>query len=212
VDDDSVLRPYARRVTALRWDRLFADLEAQAQGAEQAERAAEVETLTRDEVGRLSVYDRLRAAAGAPLQLTFLGGHAVRGTVLRVGVDWLLLDAGAGREVIGASAQLRGVRGLGRVSAVPNSAGAVESRLGLRHVLRGVARDRSAVRVHLAGGNGGDPGSDVPWTSVDATIDRVGADFVEVATHSAAEVRRRGDVREVELIPLTAVVAVSRSA
>ena len=38
--------------------------------------------------------------------------------------------------------------------------------------------------------------------TVDATIDRVGADFVEVATHAAGEVRRRDEVREVELIPL----------
>jgi hypothetical protein len=199
-------------VTALRWDRLFADLEAQAQMIEQAERAAQVETRTREEVGRLSVYDRLRAAVGTPLQLTFLGGHAVRGTVLRVGVGWVLLDAGAGREVIAVSAQLRGIRGLARVSAVPGSASIVDSRLGLRHVLRGIARDRSPVRLHLAGGSGGDPGGDVPWTSVDATIDRVGADFIEVATHSAAEVRRRAEVREVELIPLTALVALSRSA
>lgn len=191
----------------MRWDGLFADLEAQAEALTQAERAAEVETRTRDEVGRLTVHDRLRAAVGSPLQLAFLGGHLVRGTLTRVGVQWLLVDVGGGREVVGVNAQLRSVRGLGRVSAVPGSAGLVESRLGLRQVLRGIARDRSPLRLHLAGGT--DAGA--PWTSVDATLDRVGADFVEVATHPAGEVRRRTDVREIELIPLTALVALSRS-
>jgi hypothetical protein len=194
----------------MRWDGLFADLEAQADALAQAERAAEVEIRTRDEIGRLTVHDRLRTAVGTPLQLTFLGGHAVRGTLVRAGREWVLLDVGAGQEVVGVSAQLRGIRGLARLSAVPGSVGVVESRLGLRHVLRGIARDRSPLRLHLAGGSGGHAGG-TPWTSVDATIDRVGADFVEVATHPAGEVRRRGEVRDVELVPLSALVALSRS-
>jgi hypothetical protein len=65
--------------------------------------------------------------------------------------------------------------------------------------LRGVARDRSPVRLHLRDGG-----------TVEATIDRVGADFVEAATHAPGEPRRRPDVREVELVPLAAVVAVRR--
>ncbi|WP_375490719.1 hypothetical protein [uncultured Jatrophihabitans sp.] len=187
----------------MRWDGLFADLEAQAQALALAERAAEVETRTRDEIGQLAVYDRLRAAVDTELQLAFAGGLAVRGTLTRVGVDWLLLDSGQGREVVGVNAALQRVRGLGRASGVPGSAGVVESRLGLGHVLRGLARDRSPLRLHLIGDGA---------SSVDATIDRVGADFVEVATHPAGEVRRRGDVRDVELVPLAALAALSRRA
>ena len=48
-------------------------------------------------------------------------------------------------------------------------------------------------------------------TTLDATIDRVGADFVEVAEHAAGEPRRRTEVRDVELVPLAAIVAVRRS-
>jgi hypothetical protein len=92
------------------------------------------------------------------------------------------------------------VRGLRRSSAAPGSAGLVESRVGVRHLLRAIARDRSAVRVHVADGS-----------TMDATIDRVGADFVEVATHLPGEPRRRADVRDVVTLPLTAVVAVRRS-
>src|SRR5207237_41009 len=140
--------------------------EAQAAALEWAERAAEVDERARGEVGALGLVDRARAAIDSPLRLRVAGGLAVSGRLTRVGPDWLLFDEGDGREAVVASGQVVTVRGLGRYSAVPGSAGIVESRLGLRHVLRGIARDRSAVRVHLVDGS-----------IVDATIDRVGADF-----------------------------------
>jgi hypothetical protein len=188
----------------MRWDGLFADLEAQAAALEHAERAAEVDTHTRGEVGRLQVRDRLRAAVDTPLRLRLLGGTQLSGVLRRVGPDWLLLDEGQGREAVVPGAALVTVRGLGRYSAVPGSASVVESRLGLRAALRGIARDRSTVRIHLTSGN-------TQFDAVDATIDRVGADFLEVAAHSAGAARRRAEVRETELVPFTAVVAVRRS-
>jgi hypothetical protein len=50
----------------------------------------------------------------------------------------------------------------------------------------------------------------VDGTALDATIDRVGADFVEVATHAAGELRRRGEVRDVEVIPTAGIAAIRR--
>jgi hypothetical protein len=184
----------------MRWDGLFADLEAQAEALANAERAAEVDERTRGEVGALGVLDRARGAIGADLRLRLDGAHTVTGRLVRVGADWLLLDEGSGREALVAVAGVIGVRGLSRLSGAPGSAGAVESRLGLRQALRGVARDRSPVRLLLRDG-----------TTVEATIDRVGADFVEVAGHAPGEARRRQDVREVELVPLSALVAVRRA-
>jgi hypothetical protein len=183
----------------MRWDGLFADLEAQAAALAHAERAAEVEDRTRGEVGALGLLDRARAAVGAQLRLRLDGGHAVTGELVRVGADWLLVDEDAGREAIVAAAGVTSVRGLTRHSAVPGSAGPVASRLGLRQALRGVARDRSPVRLHLRDG-----------ATVEATVDRVGADFVEVATHAPGETRRRQDVRDVELVPVSAIVALRR--
>jgi hypothetical protein len=182
----------------MRWDGLFADLEAQAALLEQEERAAEVDERTRGEIGALELPDRLRAALGTSLRLRLRGGFTINGRLVRA--DWLLVDEGDGREALVAGAGLVGVRGLGRYSAVPHSAGVVESRLGLRAALRGIARDRSAARLLLADGD-----------TMDATIDRVGADFVEVATHAPGELRRRQDVRDIELVPLAALVAVRRS-
>lgn len=185
----------------MRWDALFADLEAQAAVLQQAERAAEVEERTRGELAAIGVVDRLRGGEDAAVRLRLAGGRMVSGAVRRVGPDWLLLDENAGSEAVIPLAALLGVRGLSRYSAVPGTAGAVSARLGLRVVLRGIARDRSAVRLELVDGTG-----------VDATIDRVGADFVEAAVHPSGEPRRRPDVRDVEVVPFAALAAVRRRA
>jgi len=60
--------------------------------------------------------------------------------------------------------------------------------------LRAVARDRAPVSV-LTGGDDGLTG----------TIDRVGADFVELAAQAAWEQRRGPAVRSVLLVPLGAI-------
>jgi hypothetical protein len=184
----------------VRWDDLFADLEAQAQALEVAERAAEVGERARIEFGATGMLQRLRAAIGAGLRIELLGGVAVSGTVQRVGVDWLLCDEGAGREALVPLHAVRMVQGLGRMSATPGSEGAVAARLTIRSALRAIARDRSAVRLHTVDG-----------AVLDATVDRVGADFVEVARHAAGEARRRAEVRDVVLVPLDAVAAVRRA-
>jgi hypothetical protein len=184
----------------VRWDALFDDLEAQAAAHDRAERAAEVAERTRMELGTVGWADRARAAVGSAVRVRLPGDQVVAGALTRVGPDWLLLDDGGGRETVVRTAAVLTMRGFARYAAIPGAEGAVASRLGLRHVLRAVARDRSAVRLHLLDGS-----------TVDATLDRVGADFVEVATHGAGELRRRSEVRDVELIMLTAIAALRRA-
>jgi hypothetical protein len=183
----------------MRWDALFDDLEAQAQSLQRAERAVEVDERARIEVATLRLVDRLRAGVGMPVRLRCAGSLALDGLLRRVGPDWLLLDEGTGREALVPLAAVQGITGLSRLSTVPESVPVVESRLTLRHVLRGVARDRSPVRVWR-----------VDASVLDATVDRVGADFVEIALHAAGEARRRGDVRDVALVPFAALSAVRR--
>lgn len=183
----------------MRWDALFADLDAQALSLERAERAGEVDERTRAELGATTVTDRLRASIGAPLRVQCDGAATLHGALTRVGPDWLLLDEGAGRESLVAAHAVLTVGGLTRFSAVPDSMDVVQSRLGLWFVLRRIARDRSPVRLLLRDG-----------AQVGATIDRVGSDFVEVAMHAVAEPRRHGAVREIRLIPSHALVAVRR--
>jgi hypothetical protein len=92
-----------------------------------------------------------------------------------------------------------GISGLGRASTVPGTLDAVTARLGLWFVLRRIARDRSPASLQLTDG-----------TTLAATLDRVGADFVEVAVHAPGEARRAAAVRDVLLVPMAGLVAVRR--
>ncbi len=185
----------------MRWEGLFADLDAQADALETAQRAAEIDERARIELGRIRLVDRLRPALGAVLRLRCRGELTVAGVVRRVGSEWLLVDEGANREALIVTAMLVSASGLGRSSDVPDRESVAESRLGLRHALRGIARDRSGVAVHLVDG-----------TAVAGTIDRIGADFFDLAAHAPGELRRPADVRDVLVMPLGAVVAVRRQA
>ena len=184
----------------MRWDALFDDLGAQAETLEHAERAAEVEDRTRAEVGAVGLLDRLRAATGSPLRVRTPAG-VLTGTLSRIGRDWLLLDEDDGREVLVPLAAVLAVSGLPPLAAVPGTMDAVTRRLRLWFVLRRLARDRAPVRVLLRDGS-----------ALAATVDRVGADFVEVAVVPTGEARRAAAVRDVLVVPTAALVAVRREA
>ena len=183
----------------MRWDGLFADLAAQADRLEAVDRAVEVTERTRIEVGALSLGDRLRAALGSQVRLRCRGEFRMAGTLLQASTQWVLLDGGRGDETLVSVTNLVSVTGLTRLAAgAPHAA--VESRLGIRQVLRGIAADRSTCQIRLADAS-----------TVVGTLDRVGGDFVEVALHTS-DVRRRTEVREVQLLHLPWLVALRRDA
>jgi hypothetical protein len=190
-----VLRPDRHR--GVRWQALFDDLEAQLAAAEAAELGGEVAERSRFEAGRLRLADRLAAATGAVLTVRLPGAEPVRGTLLDAGVDWLLLDAGSGVEVLVPLAAVLGVSGAGARTATPAGGGQVSRRLDLRWALRGLARSRAGVSVVLRDGS-----------TVSGTLDRVGADHVDLAEHAAGEARRAAAVSGVLLLPLPALVLV----
>jgi hypothetical protein len=183
----------------MRWDVLFADLEAQADAIERSERAIEIGELTRIEVGCLGLLERLRPALGTALRLRCAGGFATSGKLVRVAPEWGLIDEGQGRDSLLALGNVISIAGLGRLSAPPGAAGAVESRLGIRHALRAIAADRSVTQLCLSDGS-----------ALSGTVDRVGKDFLELSIHAPGEVRRRSDVREVQLVSFAGLVAVRR--
>lgn len=153
----------------MRWERLFDDIEAQAEEAERAERSVEIADRTRREVGRQQLLHRLQAAAGQQVVVRVAGAGVVRGVVRGAGAGWLLL-ADAGDETLVAMRSVTSVLGLGIQATVPGTDGAVGARLGLGYVLRQVARDRAAVVLTLIDG-----------TTVSGVVDRVGADFLDLA-------------------------------
>jgi hypothetical protein len=183
----------------MRWDDLFADLEAQAELLARRERADEVGERSRIEIGRVAANDRIRPSEGAVVSVTVLGGERVDGVLRRVGAQWLLIDEQLGREALVALSAVSSVAGLSRWSADPSGVGVVESRLGLGSALRAMARDRTPVRVHL-----------IDTHELDGTIDRVGSDYFELARHARGELRRRAEVHSVALVFNRAVAIIRR--
>ncbi len=181
----------------MRWESLFDDLEAQFDAEEAAELAAEISDRTRREFALVRLVDRLRAARAHTISARVVGFGVVEGSVASVGADWLLLAEAGGREVLIPSSAIVSINGLGALSAAPQSEGEVARRLGLAHALRAIARDRSPVTIGCVDG-----------ATSSGTIDRVGADFLEVAEHPPAEARRAATVQMVRTVPFTAVAVV----
>ncbi|WP_239332844.1 hypothetical protein [Frankia sp. CiP3] len=192
----------------MRWEALFADLEMQWDAAEAAELDAELVDRSRREAAHLRLLDRLRPAVGSSLRIGVLlggrereAGQVLGGRLAALGVDWLLLQESRAQEVLLPLRSVLWLRGLTAVSAQPGHEGPLAARLDLSYALRGVVRDRSVCSVVLLDG-----------TAVMGTIDRVGADFVEVAEHADDEFRRARSVRAVRTIPLPSVSFVRRTA
>lgn len=197
----------------MRWEQLFADLEARFD--ELADAAAAAESADRERVafGAVRAQQRLSGAVGQSLRVRLAGGGSVTGVLRTVGPDFLLLTEGQTRDCLVALAAVTAVEGL--TAATAPELGGLSLRLDLRRALRGVVRDRSPVAVGLTGWTGGTmpaagtgAGQATGSGEITGTIDRVGADFVEIAVHPAWEPRRAGTVRSVALVPLTAVVVV----
>ncbi|MGJ7440308.1 hypothetical protein [Aquipuribacter sp. MA13-13] len=128
----------------MRWDDLFADLEAQLAGQQREALDAEVAERVRIERSAVTLVDRMRAHVGASLTLD-VGPVVVRGRLQDVGADFVLVDDEGGGHSVVPVASLVSVSGLGR--AVAPAPGAVLRRLGLASALRGLVRDRAEVRL-----------------------------------------------------------------
>ncbi|SFL66528.1 hypothetical protein [Geodermatophilus ruber] len=181
----------------MRWQQLFADLQAEFEAAEATAERAEDGSRRRAEVGAIRLVERLAGAQGRTLALRCQGAGDVSGVLAEVGSDWLLLTDGARRDVLVATAAVRSVAGLGLSTGLPAPEGSVRTGLDLRRALRGLARDRSAVQVILDDG-----------TLYSGTVDRVGADYVELAEHAADLPRRAAAVRGVRALALPAIAVV----
>ncbi|MBA2456277.1 MAG: hypothetical protein H0V48_07055 [Nocardioidaceae bacterium] len=173
----------------MRWDDVFADLEADAAGLEGRERDAEIADRTRGELARITLADRFRAALGRTVSVRVVGVGVLEGAVTRIAAPWLLLETAGASEWLVAWPAVVSASGLPRqaVSAPPRQ---VAAALGWPATWRVLARDRATVHVvrHDA-------------STLTAVPERAGSDFVELRTGSAA-------AATVELVPYNAVMAV----
>jgi hypothetical protein len=177
-------------VIRVRWDLLFADLEALAEATERSAFDADVADRGRAERAALALADRLRGHLDRVLTFRLLDGDRVRARLVDVGADWVLLDDGA--SVVLPMGAVAGVEGLSRQAATTTEALAGRVTLGV--VLRRLCRDRSPVRLGLLDG-----------AVLTGTIDRVGTDHLDLAQHPADEPRRPGAVRGVLVVRLAAL-------
>lgn len=193
---------YCRGVT---WDRFFEDLEGQLDVEWEAERAALDTEAERLRIARIPLRDRLVAIAraGRTVSVHVGDGGPLAGHVTRVGVDWCAIvpEDGAPRAVIvplaaiveiaaSADVVLQAVR-----DAQPGPM--LTQRMGLGFVLRDLARRRTPVTVHTR-----------DRRMLTGTIDRAGADHLDIALHDRGAPRRRGDVTGYRVVPFAGVCAV----
>ena len=185
----------------MRWQQLFADLEARFEAEQAGADRSESASRARAEMGAVRLDQRLLGALDAPVRVTCRGAGQVAGVLVDVGPDWLLLEDDHGRQHLVAIAAVRAVAGLGRGTAPPEPATAVRRLLDLRRALRALARDRAAVQVVLDDGG-----------VLTGTLDRVGADYVDLAEHASDQPRRAEAVQGVRAVVLAAVAVVRTGA
>jgi len=184
----------------MRWERLFEDLQDQFASEWEAERAALDTEVERLRLARLALRSRLQVPtlAGAPLRLDLAGGSAVDGTLDAVGEDWLGLGLMHGGAALVRIEALLGIRMaepdlLRSARETPAAPASLAERMPFTFVLRDLARRRDPVRIHRVDGH-----------VLAGTIDRAGADHLDLAVHEPGTPRRAGEVTGFRLIPCAA--------
>ncbi len=179
----------------MRWDALFADLEAQLAAGERLDLDVEVDERARLDAAAVELADRLRGSVGLRIGVHLGSGSVYEGTLSHAGSQWLVLDEDRHQLLIPYAAAVR-YAGLARLAV--GAGNAVRQRLGLASALRGLARDRANLTVMVWQGAAGE-------SALHGVIDRVGRDFLDLALTAPGEERRAGNVSGVATIPFGAL-------
>ncbi|WP_456285828.1 hypothetical protein M1D46_13760 [Microbacterium sp. JZ70] len=190
----------------MRWDRFFEDLEDQLAAEWEAERAALDSEAERLRVSRLALRERLVAfaqSAAAPLSIELRDGSSLEASVTSVGADWMAVRPLRAHGAVESAVlvPLPAIRSIGAAqgellrSARPTEP---ESRLAQRvtfgFALRDLARRRAAVAIGVVSGR-----------ALSGTIDRVGADHLDLALHDPDSPRRSAAVTAFRIVSFEAV-------
>ncbi|MEJ1088907.1 hypothetical protein WDU99_11305 [Microbacterium sp. Mu-80] len=186
----------------MEWDNLFDDLEGQLAAEWESERAALDAESERLRISKLTLHDRLRAMAHADsrVQLELHSGERWDARLRVIGADWVGVSGGGDPRLrivpISALSSVGVDHGvmLSSLTASDEQPG-LRERMSFGFVLRDVARRRTPVTI---GRRSGDP--------LQGSIDRAGADHLDLALHDATEPRRTRTVRGFRSIPFDALV------
>lgn len=190
----------------MRWDRFFDDLEDQLASEWEAERAALDTEAERLRLSRVLLAERLtllaarEGSASALASFDLADGATLRAAVTGVGADWVALAPEDGRRgaVIVPFAAIAAVgmphADLLRTARPAPPRSALADRLTFGFVLRDLVRRRAGVAVHLVSGR-----------LLTGTIDRAGADHLDLALHEPGAPRRTDAVAGYRLVPFGAV-------
>ena len=189
---------------AVHWDGLFEDLEGQLASEWEAERAALDAESERLRISRIELRARLRmlAAMTSSVTVELPIGQALTGRIDEIGADWIGMTplAGRGMSLVPLTA-VRGIRmdhGAMLASLDPAlPASDLRERMTLGFVLRDLARRRIPVAIENVDGH-----------RRHGTIDRAGADHLDLAVHDAGSPRRAQDVRAYAVIAFAAVTRI----
>lgn len=198
----TAIMPYSREV---RWDRFFDDLEDQLASEWEAERAALDTEAERLRLSRMLLAERLaqlssRDSAQAVASFDLADGSIVRAAITGVGADWvaLSLEEGAPGAVVVPFASIVAVgmphSDLLRTARPAAPRSPLADRLTFGFVLRDLVRRRAGVAVHLTSGR-----------VLSGTIDRAGADHLDLALHEPGSPRRADAVSGYRVVPFSAV-------
>jgi len=160
----------------MRWEAFFSDLDSRMQALERLSVHSEIREKTRAEAAQITLVDRLLGSVGKHLEVTLMNGEKLSGTLTSAYAQWILLS-GAHTESVIVTGAIAMATGLSTTIGPPP--GSAAKRLGLGHVLRTFARDRSEVRLSLL------------HVDITGVCDRVGADYVEITRHTPGEPRHR---------------------
>lgn len=186
----------------MRWERFFDDLEDQLDSEWEAERAALDTEAERLRLAKLTLRDRLatlvRAGDGVSVELS--DGSVVAGAIVRVGADWVAFDPALrrGGAVLMPLSSLVAIgmphAELLRSARATASGSRLSQRMTFGFVLRDLVRKRVPVTVGCVGGR-----------SFAGTMDRAGADHLDLALHEIGEPRRGSAVTGHRIVPFAAV-------
>lgn len=183
----------------VRWDELFADMEAQLDQAEQRSVELEAAETARAELSRLTLAERLSAHRNRMVRLLPAHGDVLEGELTDIGAGWAVIRERHFQHLV----PLHSVvwwEGLHRKFEIINER-AVLRKLGMGHVLRALAASRAHVRVLLL-----DPSA---RGDLKGTLDAVGHDFFDLALHPDDQFRRRAAVKAVRTVPFGSVALIS---